>query len=105
MLVLKIVLCIMAVFFAKYARSLYEEDENTKAIFAGIFTVGLFIAYAVLLIINWNYFSITFILLGATAISFVVFEKNNDIGFPTYFIAAITIIAFVVGGILHNTIN
>lgn len=101
MLVLEIVLGLLAVFFTKYARSLYEEDENSQAtFFTSLFAAALFIAYSVLLIINWNKFSIPFIFLLVTAISFVMFETGNDAGFPTYIALALTIIAFTIAFIV-----
>ena len=101
MLVLKIVLGVIAVFFAKIARSMYEEGETEKTTCASWFAAIIFVAYAILLIIQWNVFSIPFIFLEATIVSFVVFETENDAGFPTYFALAITIIAFVIAFIVR----
>lgn len=101
MLVLKIVLGVIAVFFAKIARSMYEEGETEKTNCASFFSAIVFVAYAVLFIIQWNVFSIPFIFFEATIVSFVVFETGNDVGFPTYFAAAITIIAFVIAFMLR----
>lgn len=101
MLVLKIVLEVIAACFAKLARSMYEEGETEKCTCASWFSAIVFVAYAVLLIVQWSVFSIPFVFFGATIICFVVFETGTDAGFPTYFAIAITIIAFVVAFILR----
>lgn len=105
MLVAKIIICILTFIAFFIARMIYEDNyESTRIsnIVAGIAGV-LSITFCVLLITtNWNLFTIPKILLFISVCLYILLKKELEDCVPFRISIVITVIAFIVTGIMYN---
>ncbi len=104
MLVAKIIIYFLTFIAFFVARMIYEDDyKSTRSsnIVAGIAGV-LGITFCVLLITtNWNLFTIPKILLFISLCLYILFKKDFDDCVPFWIGIVVTVIAFIVTGIMY----
>lgn len=104
MLLAKIITCVLTLVAFFVARMAYEVNYERNRV-SDIFAVGagiLGITFSVLLITtNWNLFTIPKILLFISVCLHILFKEELDISVPFTISIVVTIIAFIITGIMY----
>jgi hypothetical protein len=103
MLVLEIIVGVLSVITLFLAREIYLEFEYRTKVSNAFFklTILTAILFVVLLIMNWDIFSITKALCLVSLYVYLIYKRDNKTCVPFWLCALLTIIAFIVSSRIY----